>query len=126
MHRIALRTAPARVTGFDSIKRVNSRFLWYYGSKAIYPDDQPAMLAAIRRMKAVGPQEDDVAALTNAAENCRQNGADCILIGCTEFSLIANEVETDLPVIDTINMLVARILAFSNLRPRELGSEPAT
>jgi len=29
MHRIALRTAPARVNGFDSIKWVNNHFLWY-------------------------------------------------------------------------------------------------
>jgi len=29
IHRIALRTAPARVNGFDSIKRVNNFFLWY-------------------------------------------------------------------------------------------------
>jgi len=29
MHHIVLRTAPARVAGFGSIKRVNSQFLWY-------------------------------------------------------------------------------------------------
>jgi len=30
IHRIALRTAPARVNGFVSIKRVNNYFLWYH------------------------------------------------------------------------------------------------
>ena len=30
MHRIALRTTPARMNGFDSIKWVNNYFLWYY------------------------------------------------------------------------------------------------
>lgn len=95
-----------------------------YGTEAVFPDDQPAILAAIRRIKAVGPQRADIAALTQAAENCRENGAGCILIGCTEFSLIANEVEIDLPVIDTINMLVGRILAFSNITSRELGNRP--
>jgi hypothetical protein len=29
MHRIALRTAPARVAGFGSIKEVNIQLLWY-------------------------------------------------------------------------------------------------
>ena len=29
MHRIALRTTPARMNGFDSIKWVNNYFLWY-------------------------------------------------------------------------------------------------
>lgn len=96
-----------------------------YGTEPVYPDDQPAMLAAIRRMKAVGPREADISALTQAAENCRENGASCILVGCTEFSLVANAVEIDLPVIDTINILVERILAFSNIKSRELGSRPA-
>jgi hypothetical protein len=39
MHRIALRTAPARMVGFDSIKSVNSQFLWYYvGDDLPIPD----------------------------------------------------------------------------------------
>jgi len=29
MHRIALRTTPARMNGFDSIKWINNYFLWY-------------------------------------------------------------------------------------------------
>jgi len=29
MHRIALRTTPARMNGFDSIKGVSNYFLWY-------------------------------------------------------------------------------------------------
>ena len=35
MHRIALRTGPARVNGFDSIKWVNNYFLWYNLQMAI-------------------------------------------------------------------------------------------
>lgn len=97
-----------------------------YETEAVYPDDQPAILAAIRRMKAMGPQNTDVATLTQAAENCREHGASCILVGCTEFSLIANEIEINLPVVDTIDMLVERILAYSNIRPRKPGYRPAT
>ena len=32
MHRIALRTTPASVAGFDSIKWVNNYFLWLSNS----------------------------------------------------------------------------------------------
>jgi hypothetical protein len=33
MHHIALRTASARVNGFDSIKGVSTFFLWYNESR---------------------------------------------------------------------------------------------
>ena len=90
-----------------------------HGGEAIWPGDQAAMLAAIRRIKAEGPGERDAEALRVAAETCAGQGAGCLMIGCTEFSLLKGALEGQgLPVLDTLDVLVGEIVAFSGAAAR--------
>ena len=71
------------------------------------------MLAAVRRIKADGVSETDKDLLRAAAQECRDAGAVCLLVGCSEFSLIADVAEVGLPVLDSLDVQVEQIIDFS-------------
>jgi len=83
------------------------------GLKVVYPTHDEPLLAAIRRIKSTGPSQQDHDALLDAGRDCEQQGADCLLVGCSEFSLIADAVMVSVPVIDSLDVLVAEIIGFS-------------
>lgn len=83
------------------------------GAHAIWPEDQGAMLAAIRHIKANGPSETSRATLRAASQELVAKGAHVQLIGCSEFSLIAEAVSDAAEATDTLDMLVAAIKAFA-------------
>ena len=80
---------------------------------AVYPSDEAAMLAAIRRIKAgdAGPQARQ--ALKAASEELLQQGARVQMIACTEFSLIADAVADGTDAFDTLDALVDAIRDFA-------------
>ncbi|WP_105418372.1 MULTISPECIES: aspartate/glutamate racemase family protein [Neorhizobium] len=85
-----------------------------YGLRAIYPDNRASMVDAIRAVKSVGPSSSHArAALANAATECVRKGARHLLIGCTEFSTIADAADGFVPVVDALQVLVERICDFS-------------
>jgi len=86
-----------------------------HGLDVVFPDPMDALLATIRRIKSSGASERDVAALSAAGRDCRQRGAACLLVGCSEFSLLASRIDSDLPVIDTLDVLVSRMLAVAGV-----------
>lgn len=94
------------------------------GCTARYPADQDALLGAIKTIKAKGPNSASMDVLKQAADELVQAHVSCILIGCSEFSLMAGDIQSPLPVIDTIDVLVDRIVAFSGARrnPATLAS----
>ncbi len=79
----------------------------------IYPEQAEPMLASIRRIKSQGATVADNDTLNAAAAQCEQNGASCLLIGCSEFSLLANDIKATVPVVDSLDVLVAKTIAFS-------------
>lgn len=79
----------------------------------VVPEDRAAMLAAIRRIKSVGPTAADRDLLRAAAEECRDAGGGCLLVGCSEFSLIADAAQIGLPVLDSLDVQVEQIVAFA-------------
>lgn len=83
------------------------------GLTACYPDDEAAMLAAIRRIKAEGAAEAAKTALRTASAALLRKGARVQMIACTEFSLIATAVAPDATVFDTLDVLVAAIKEFA-------------
>ncbi|MFK7992948.1 MAG: aspartate/glutamate racemase family protein [Granulosicoccus sp.] len=85
-----------------------------HGLEVIYPDLSEPLLAAIRRIKSQGATDKDYEALQNAGQDCQQQGANCLLVGCSEFSLIADAVDGTLPMIDSMDVLVREIVAFSS------------
>ena len=88
------------------------------GLSPVYPADQPALLAAIRQIKARGADATTRATLNAAAVDCQQQGAQGLMVGCSEFSIIADAADVGLPVIDTLDALVTGIVRFSGARGR--------
>jgi len=84
-----------------------------YGLTATYPEDEAAMLAAIRQIKSGGPLAPAETTLRRASDELLARGAAVQMIACTEFSLIAGAVSPEAAVFDTLDQLVAGILSFA-------------
>ncbi|GLS87436.1 aspartate racemase [Cypionkella aquatica] len=89
-----------------------------HGLSALYAQDETAMLAAIRQIKAHGPQPQARQTLLAASTDLHQRGAAVQMIACTEFSLIPEAVSPEVTAFDTLDSLVAEIIAFS-MQPEE-------
>jgi aspartate racemase len=102
------------------------------GLTALYVQDEAAMLAAIRQIKAEGPQPQARQALQAASADLLARGATVQMIACTEFSLIPDAVSPQAAVFDTLDCLVREIVAFSTraqnrpITPRSHGGDPKT
>lgn len=83
------------------------------GLSAVYAGDDAALLAAIRLIKAGSPQAAARAALAQASADLLARGAGVQMIACTEFSLIPDAVAPAAIAFDTLDRLVAEIVAFS-------------
>ncbi len=83
------------------------------GLTAIFPEDETAILAAIRSIKKNGPCASDIALLDRESTALARRGAAGIIVGCTEFSLISKEIAAPVPVLDTLDVLVDALIDFS-------------
>lgn len=81
--------------------------------KGLYATDEVAMLAAIRQIKAEGPQPLARATLQAASEELLARGAAVQMIACTEFSLIVDSVAQGAIIFDTLDLLVQAIKEFA-------------
>lgn len=88
------------------------------GLTALYAQDEASMLAAIRQIKAQGPRPQARQTLLAASAELHQRGAMVQMIACTEFSLIPEAVSPKVTAFDTLDRLVAEIIAFS-MQPEE-------
>ncbi len=106
--RVGLLASPAvaKVGLFD-------RALAAEGLQVIHPEDGAALLAAIRAIKAKGPDAASRSVLRAASSALLAQGASLQLIACTEFSLIAEAVAPGVRGIDTLDVLVAEIVGFA-------------
>lgn len=84
-----------------------------HGASAAYPSDQPALLEAIRQIKAAGPSTDAAATLRAAAADLAGQGAGVQLVACTEFSLIADAAAERAETLDTLDVLVEALVEFA-------------
>ncbi|MEP6343279.1 MAG: amino acid racemase [Maricaulaceae bacterium] len=89
------------------------------GVNAIYPKDAERVLKVIRQIKAEGPSVDMASELTHFGQELEARGATCLLIGCSEFSIIGSGVETDLPLRDTVDILARETIRFSGAKLKE-------
>jgi len=79
----------------------------------LWPEDLDAVLAAIQNIKANGVTNADISTMQAAASECESNGVSCLVVGCTEFSLLSDALESNIPIIDTLDLLVASIHEFA-------------
>jgi aspartate racemase len=85
-----------------------------YGCSAVYPTAQDEVLDAIKSIKANGPSEASVHLLQRAADYLAHNEVKCIVVGCSEFSLVKDQIKAPVPIVDTLDVLVNYIVAFDN------------
>jgi aspartate racemase len=83
------------------------------GLTATFAPDDAAMLAAIRLIKAQGATAEARAALAGASAGLLARGAQVQMIACTEFSLIPDAIAPDVIALDTLDVLVAEVIAFA-------------
>ena len=90
-----------------------------HGLTGYYAEDETAMLAAIRQLKASGPQPEARQTLTAASQALFERGAKVQMIACTEFSLIVASVSGQARAFDTLDILVSAIKDFALFRGAE-------
>lgn len=86
------------------------------GLAAVYPDDEAALLGAIRRIKAGDADAEARAALQRASAQLVAAGVATQMIACTEFSLIADSTAEGARAFDTLDVLVGAIVDVSLAR----------
>lgn len=79
------------------------------GLLAVWLEDADRMLTAIKMIKAHGATPDALEILSNAANELTRNGANLLFVACLELSLMTHGVNSDVPVIDTVDVLATAI-----------------
>ncbi|PKP83877.1 MAG: aspartate racemase [Alphaproteobacteria bacterium HGW-Alphaproteobacteria-2] len=114
--RLAARTPGARVGMLASPAtrraRVFDSAFAAAGLVPVWAEDEAALLALIRTVKAGGRPG---AGLAREAAALAGQGAEALCIACTELSLLADALPAGLPVLDTLDALTAQIVAFANV-----------
>ena len=85
------------------------------GLTPIYAAEQGRALASIRSIKAQGPSEFAAHTLTDICTQMVDDGADVICICCTEFSLLAADIDAKVPMFDAMQVLVSAAVEYSRL-----------
>ncbi|MFC6642736.1 aspartate/glutamate racemase family protein [Sulfitobacter profundi] len=88
------------------------------GLTALWPADAERMLAAIRRIKAQGITPPAQQTLAEAAAELTAQGAELLLIACSEYSLLAPALTAPVPILDTIDVLAEAIHHHSQIQLR--------
>ena len=92
-----------------------------FGVRAVYPQDDAAMLAAIRQIKSAGPGPDAGRVLRLASEELLAKGADVQMIACTEFSLLPEVAHLGPGAFDTLDVLAGAIQDFATADGERVG-----
>ena len=83
--------------------------------RTLWPNDEDIVLATIQKIKTAGPTAGDLDLLQKETDDLVDRGADAILIGCTEFSLISAELSAPVQIVDAMDVLVKAVLVFSGV-----------
>lgn len=83
------------------------------GLQSLYPENQDRLLAAIRALKISGADPMPRQVLAEAGRELQALGAGILLIGCSEFSMIADAAPDGIPAIDSVDVLTEASIAFA-------------
>jgi aspartate racemase len=84
-----------------------------HGLTPAYPPDEPALLAAIRDIKANEATDAARATMRATSTALYDQGARVQMIACTEFSLLTSATDPRATAFDTLDVLVSLITAFA-------------
>jgi aspartate racemase len=73
-------------------------------------EHQVNVMTLIRQVKSKSYTERSLASYNAAAADLKDRGAECLVLACTELSVIADSLITDLPVYDTSQLLAEHIV----------------
>ncbi|TVU70087.1 aspartate/glutamate racemase family protein [Cobetia crustatorum] len=77
----------------------------------VYPRDEDAMLGVIRAVKrGEGRSEDVAVSFCKAASDLKQQGAEVLVLACTELSVISDRLDDTLPIIDSVEVLAQGVV----------------
>jgi aspartate racemase len=82
--------------------------------RTCYPSDESPVFAAIRAIKAGRKEADIVDGLRLAAADLHAQGADVLLLACSELSTLKEELAENLSLLDSIDVLANAIIEFSS------------
>lgn len=121
---LAGQNTPIGILASPAVRKVGlfDRHLAKLGLNGLYAGDEPAMLTAIRQIKAKGPQPEARRILRAASYDLLARGAIVQMIACTEFSLIADAVAENATTFDTLDQLVQAIVSFSTVDSGRKGT----
>ncbi|MEH6628981.1 MAG: amino acid racemase [Motiliproteus sp.] len=82
------------------------------GVQTLFPtaDVQDDLMSLIRKVKAGQQDEEVISHFKLAAENLKDQGAECLIIACTELSVLASALQNALPVYDASQVLAEEIV----------------
>ena len=80
--------------------------------QVLYPrkSHQNAIMEIIRSVKSNSHTEEQLLAYNCAAKNLEAQGAQCLVVACTELSVIGERLRTPLPVYDAAELLAQAII----------------
>ncbi|MEZ8140812.1 aspartate/glutamate racemase family protein [Enterovibrio sp. FF113] len=84
----------------------------HYGVETLFPGakEQTALMALIREVKANAHNDKSIEAFNCAAEDLEDHGAECLLIACTELSVISSSLKSALPSFDAAQILAEHVV----------------
>ena len=102
------------------------RALGEAGRAVCYPENNDAILAAIKSLKAHGVNSVARGLFERAAQQLAGDGVEIIVIACSEFSILGDAVSPPVATMDTLDVLVKRTVefAFDAIHP-DNGNQPA-
>lgn len=112
--RIAQDLSPGSSVGFLASPAVQQAGVFdaalnRHGLQGLWPEQPDPMLAAIRDIKANGPTQAAAQTLSDAASELVSKGAGHLIVACSEFSLLAQELKAPVRVTDTVDVLAGAI-----------------
>lgn len=98
----------------SALQKIHLYEPWFekYDVQVLYPqrDDQQVVMDLIRAVKANNQTVEQIQAYNRAAENLADQGAECLILACTELSVIGDQLQTCLPVYDASKLLAQAIV----------------
>jgi aspartate racemase len=119
---LTVETAASKVSGLERAGLLAStavQLTSLYGQRfnrrsveALFPPEQcqDQIMDLIRSVKSGAFEEDDILGMNQAAKDLEGEGAQCLIIACTELSVVSDRLRTNLPVLDTSQILADYIV----------------
>ena len=100
-------------TGTTIVKKVFSEDIHKFGIKLIVPQEQDKVTSIIDHILTGEKLEKDKKELIQIIEKLKNNGAQAIIIGCTEISLLLKQKDVDIEVFDTAEVLAESTIKYT-------------